>query len=157
MECKHPAYLTLAVAIAGTACGWFRSSPAEVVAAPIEVDISAAERLNPDDNGQSLPTVVHIYQLKSAASLERADAEQVYRGAKEVLGSDLLQMEEVTLSPGETLHRRIERDRSAKVVALVALFRRPTGVSWRAVADLPPASSRGALKFQAEGYRIERR
>jgi type VI secretion system protein VasD len=151
--------LAMAAALSGAGCGLFRASqpPAEPALAPVDLEIAAAERLNPDEHGDSLPTVVMIYQLKSAARLEGADFDRLYRDAKEALGPDLLRAEEVTLSPGETLRRRVERDRSARVLALVALVRRPSGISWRVLAELPPPATRAQLGFLVEGYRIERR
>jgi type VI secretion system VasD/TssJ family lipoprotein len=154
MACDRRVLLVI-VAISVAGCGLFRSRPAEPK--PFEVELVAADRLNPDEHGQSLPTVVHIYQLKSAVKLERADAERIYRAPGEALGADLLQGEEITLSPGEKLGRRLERERSARVLAVVALFRRPTGSSWRAIVELPPPTSGGKLRFLVEGYRVDRR
>jgi type VI secretion system protein VasD len=141
----------------GVACSTPRTAlaPAEPTAVPLELEITAADRLNPDESGNSLVTAVVVYQLKSSAKLEAADFDQLYRNAKEALGADLLQSEELTLEPGQKLRRRIETDRAARAVAVVAQFRRPTGTSWRAVADL--ASAKGNLAFFLEGYRVERR
>ena len=147
--------MTAAVSVAGCGLTTRSSPPAEP--APLEVEIVAADRLNPDERGQSLPTVVHIYLLKSPVKLERAEFERIYRAPAETLGADLLQTEEITLSPGEKLSRRLERERSARALAVVALFRRPTGSSWRAIVELPPPAVRGKLKFLIEGYRIDRR
>jgi type VI secretion system protein VasD len=130
-------------------------APAEPAGVPRELEITAADRLNPDEAGNSLVTVLVVYQLKSAAKLETADFDQLYKNAKEVLGADLLQSEELTLEPGQKVRRRIETDRAARAVAVVAQFRRPTGTSWRAVADL--ASAKGPMAFFLEGYRVERR
>jgi len=146
--------LLIVAAAVGSACGLFRSKPAEG-GEPMEIEIAAADRLNPDERGDSLPTAIRIYQLKSAARLEGAEFEQIYGAAQETLGPDLIRVEEFTLLPGEKLRRRFERDRSARVLALVAIVRRPTGNSWRALADLPPRGP--GLRFLAEGYRIERR
>jgi type VI secretion system protein VasD len=157
MPCRRVA-VAIAVVLAGAGCGLSRSSPRQpAIAAPVEVEIAAADRLNPDERGDSLPTVVVIYQLKSAARLDGADFAQIYRSAKETLGPDLLRMEEVTLSPGEKLTRRVDREETARVLALVALVRRPAGISWRAAADLPPPPAGAGFKFVVEGYRIERR
>jgi type VI secretion system protein VasD len=134
------------------------SQPAPSEQAPFDVEITAGQRLNPNDLGQPLPTIIRIYQLRATGKLERAEFDRVYRQPKELLGEDLLQTEEVTLSPGDTLKRRLERDRGGRYVAVVALFRRPTGTSWRAFAEFgPPAKTAPALAFFVDGYRVERR
>ena len=134
-------------------CGLFGSKGP----VPIEVVVTASDRLNPDDDGQSLPTVVRILQLKGAARLEAADFDPVYRRPKEALGEDLLAMEELTISPGESARRQVDRDPAARAVAVVGLFRRPAALSWRAVVELPPPGKKAAMAFAIEGYRIERR
>ena len=131
--------------------------PPEPAVLPVDVQVIASPRLNPDEQGESLPTVVRLYLLKSAVKLDRAEYDQVYRDPKEAFGDDLLQADEFVLSPGQTVHRSIERDRSAHALAVVLVVRRPAALSWRAVAELPPPGQRGQLTFSAEGYRVERR
>jgi type VI secretion system protein VasD len=155
MTLGSPALAFLLVLALAAGC---RSSPpaGDLAPAPLELEITAGARLNPNDQGQPLPTVIRIYQLRSTGKLERAEFDRLYRQPKESLQEDLVQAEEVTLSAGETLKRRVERDRGARYVAVVALFRRPTGTSWRAVAELGSPAQRADLKFMVEGYRIER-
>lgn len=144
--------------LAAGGCGWFKSAPpSEVAAAPLEVTITADAKLNPDDREQSLPTAIRIYQLRSARKFEAAEFDQIYRQAKEVLGEDLLQFEEIVVSPGTTVKQRVDRDKAAKALALVAVVRRPSGMTWRAIVDLPAATERTDLAFLVEGYRIGRK
>lgn len=134
--------------------GCVTSRPAPAIA-PLDLELTAADRLNPDESGNSLVTAIVVYQLRSAAKLEAADSQQLYRRPKETLGPDLLGSDEITLEPGQKLRRRLDVDRTAKAIAVVAQFRRPTGTSWRAIADLP--SSKRPIAFFLEGYRVERR
>src|SRR5437870_1426608 len=78
---------------------------------PIQLTLRASDRLNPDERGQPLPTVVMVYQLKSATKLASADSDDVYRKPKEVLGEDLLQTEELQLAPGQVQTKTLERDK----------------------------------------------
>jgi len=137
-------------------CGGSKAVAPEPPPLPVDVQLIASGRLNPDEQGESLPTVVRLYVLKSATRLERAEYEPVYRDPKEVLGDDLLQADELVLSPGQSVRRSLDRDRSAHALAVVAVVRRPAGLSWRAIAELPPPAQRGPLTFQVEGYRVER-
>jgi type VI secretion system VasD/TssJ family lipoprotein len=139
-------------------CGGPKAVPSQEPAVlPLEVQVIASSRLNLDEQGESLPTVIRLYQLKSTSKLDRTEYDQVYRDPKEALGEDLLQADELVLSPGQTVRRRVERERTAKALAVVAVVRRPAGLSWRAVADLPPPAQRAELTFSVEGYRVERR
>jgi len=134
-------------------CGLFGGEKAP---APVDVTVTAGARLNPDDTGQSLPTVVRIYQLKSASRAESAQFEDLYRRDKEVLGDDLLQVDEVVLSPGETVRKTVAGDKGARAVMVVGVFRRPAGNGWRFIAELPPGKA-APIQLRAEDYRIERR
>jgi type VI secretion system protein VasD len=137
-------------------CGGAKVPP-ETAPAPIEVTITGDAKMNPDDRDQSLPTVVRLYQLRSAGKLENAEFDQMYRQPKEVLGEDLIVVEEVVLAPGATVRRQLDRDRAAKVLVAVAVVRRPSGKTWRAVADLPPPADRLDVAFVVDGYRIRRK
>jgi type VI secretion system protein VasD len=117
----------------------------------------AGARLNLDEQGESLPTLVRIYQLKGTGRLEGAEFDQLYRQPKETFGEDLLQADEVVLSPGQSAHRRMERDKLAKAIAVVPLVRRPAGLSWRTAVELPSPDQRAELRFLIEEYRVERR
>lgn len=147
------AFPALLAALAG-GCALFGSGGGPV---PLDVSVTASERLNPDEQGQSLPTVVRILQLKGTARMEGAEFDALYRRGKEVLGEDLLRTDELTLSPGQTVKLRLERDPAARAAVAVGLFRKPSGLSWRAVAELPAAGKKAALSFAVDGYRIERR
>ncbi len=136
-------------------CGLFGGG-GEKAPAPVDVTVTAGARLNPDDAGQSLPTVIRIYQLKSASRAEGAQFEDLYRRDKEVLGDDLLQVDEVVLSPGETVRKTVPGDKGARAVMVVGVFRRPAGNGWRYIAELPPGKS-APIQLRAEDYRIERR
>jgi type VI secretion system protein VasD len=140
------------------ACGGAKPvAPVEVVAVPLEVQVTADAKLNPDDQQRSLPVQLRFYQLRSARKLEGADFDAVHRRSKEVLGEDLLQVDELLVSPGAVVRQRIERSKEAKVLAAVAVVRRPSGSTWRAVADLPPPAEKAELGFLVEGYTIRRR
>lgn len=122
---------------------------------PIQVLLKAGELMNPDDSGQSFPTIVRVYLLKSGTILETAAAEEVQRGDRELLGSELLEMQEVTVRPGKYERIFFKRNEDARVVAVVGLFRTPVGNSWRLIQNLPPADPDHCHKsVQPSGPRI---
>jgi type VI secretion system protein VasD len=122
---------------------------------PVDVEIVAAERLNPDEANQSLPTLVRLLQLKAAGKLEAADFGAVYRGDKEALAEDLLQVDELVVSPGETVSKRLARDKEATVLGVVGVFRRPSGGTWRRIVELPRGSKAAKVRVRLEDYRVE--
>jgi type VI secretion system protein VasD len=137
---------------AGSGCSWGKGSGQP---APIDVTLQGAARLNPDQDGQSLPTSVRLYQLKGKGKLEAAEFDQLYRNEKAVLGEDLLRVEEVTVSPGETVRKQLPREPGCGALGVVAVVRRPSGANWRVVSELPEKSPQ--LVFVLEEYRVERR
>lgn len=123
---------------------------------PMRLQIRAAERLNPDDGGRSLPTLVRVYQLGSAARARTVELTDLLRDPKVALGEDLLSMEELLLSPGQTLERTLTREPKARALLVAAVVRRPAGVSWRDVVELP-ASKQKNLVYVLKEYRLTAR
>lgn len=121
----------------------------------VDVTLHAAQRLNPDEAGQPLPTMFRIQLLASASKAESASYETLYRGEKETLGEDLLAQDELVLSPGETVKKKIVADKPARALLVVGIFRKPTGTSWRAVVPIERGRPR-EVWLHAEDYRVER-
>jgi type VI secretion system protein VasD len=137
-----------------TGCAWFGGGGDKPTA--VDVTITAAQRLNPDEKGESLPTMFRIYLLGSAAKADSAPYEDLYRGEKESLGEDVLATDELVLSPGDTVTKRIAADKPARALLVLGVFRRPTGTSWREIVPIERGRPR-AVGFHAEDYRVERR
>lgn len=153
MSARHSlATVTLLVLVG---CSLFSSGGG--TPAPVGITLRAANRLNPDEGGRSLPTVVRVYQLKAASKIEVADYDALYRRDKAVLGEDLVQVDEMVLAPGQDQSRSLARDRATRFVAVVAMVRRPSGYSWRSIVELPSSDHSIDLEYAVEDYRIERR
>jgi type VI secretion system protein VasD len=130
------ALLFIPMTLASVGCG-SSAPPACDLPEQTGLIIDGSDRLNPDETGRSLPTIVRIYQLKEVSKLEMASFEEVWRNGEEVLGDSVLGMDEVTLYPGRRIVRGFERNPEATSIAAVAIVRRPSGVSWRTIFDLP--------------------
>lgn len=104
----------------------------------LRVSLSASARLNPDDHGQALATVVRLYQVKGVGKLETASFEDFLDHGKETLGEDFLNADEVTLNPGEKVTQPTNRNPDAGYLVAVALFRKPSSDTWRSVKKLAP-------------------
>jgi len=123
---------------------------------PVRVTVVAGKRLNPDDQGQSLPTAVRVFQVASASKAASVELLDLVRDPKAALGEDLLGVEELLVQPGERVERTFAREKEANALLVVGLFRRPTGSGWKQLIEL---SGRGTtrLTFAIDEYRIERR
>lgn len=123
---------------------------------PLRVEVIASARLNPDDRGDALPTLVRVYQLSSAARARSAELRDLVRDPKAVLGEDLLSVEELLLSPGQRIARALPRDQQTRAVMVAAVVRRPAAATWRDIIEvtgpkIPP------LSYLVEEYRLSRR
>jgi type VI secretion system protein VasD len=101
------------------------------------IRLSASGHLNPGERGEPLTTVVRVYQLKRPEKLTSASFDDMLDRDKDMLGADLVEVQEMTLNPGETIPRALKRAPDAAFIAAVALFRKPTGTAWRAVKQIP--------------------
>jgi type VI secretion system protein VasD len=134
-----------------TACTHSQSPPAAAPAGqaaapcsspePLRVSIHASQRLNPGEGGEALATVVRLYQLKGAGKLTGASFDELLDHDKDTLGDDFLNVQEVTINPGDNADPPMSRHADAAYVAAVALFRQPVGTSWRAIKKLAPADA----------------
>jgi type VI secretion system protein VasD len=147
-------------------------APACTTPEPLAVSLTASSRLNPGDKGEPLTTVVRLYQLKGRDKLTGASFDEMLDRDKETLGEDLLSMQELTVSPGETLRPAIARNADTGYLAAVALFRRPGTGAWRAIRKLSapdpdhchrggaagkPAPPPGEVRFILDENRVELR
>lgn len=158
MRRAHPAAFSLAAALALglSGCALFGGGGGGgATPTTMDVTVTAADRLNPDESGQPLPTVFRLYLLASAAKADSVPYEDLYRGP-EALGEDVLAADEVVLSPGETTTKRLVAEKPARALLVVGIFRRPTGTSWRALVPIEKGKPR-AVTVRAEDYAVERR
>jgi type VI secretion system protein VasD len=123
---------------------------------PLRITVVAGKRLNPDDQGQSLPTAVRVYQLASVGKAVTVELLDLLREPKASLGDDLLGVEELLVQPGERVERTIAREKEAHALLVVGLFRRPTGSGWKQLVELPGRGS-ASVGLSIDEYRLERR
>jgi type VI secretion system protein VasD len=101
--------------------------------ARINIVLNAANSVNPDAQGQALSVVVRIYQLKDKGRFEAADYNAIWKSDKETLLEDLLDRQERMIQPGTQEMLEIQANAMANYLGAMALFRNPTGDSWRKV------------------------
>jgi len=104
--------------------------------ARVHIAMSAAPDINPDPSGQALSVVVRIYQLKDAGRFETADYFAIWKSDKETLSDDYLERQERVLQPGDDKTFQIRANPEAAYLGIVALFRTPTGDTWRKIIPI---------------------
>ncbi len=149
----------------GMACGGsqFPKLPKCQVAG-LEVTLKASQRLNMDSDGGSLSLVTYIFLMKTASALKNADFEAMWRSPKEALGEDLLSMTELTVFPETSETRELPIVPGAGYVAVVGVFRKQTGSTWRAWKRIKTPNAAECkindepirdFAFEMQDYRIE--
>jgi type VI secretion system VasD/TssJ family lipoprotein len=103
---------------------------------PLHVSLTASARLNPGEKGEALATVVRIYQLKGVGKMMGVSFDDLLDHDKDTLADDFVTMQEVTINPGDKLEPPIVRNADARYVLAVALFRQPTGTTWKVTKRL---------------------
>jgi type VI secretion system VasD/TssJ family lipoprotein len=103
---------------------------------PLRVTLTASPRLNPGEKGEALATVVRLYQLKGVGKMMGVSFDDLLDHDKDTLGDDFLAMQEVTINPGDRLEPPVVRNADARYILAVALFRQPTGTTWKVTKRL---------------------
>ncbi len=104
--------------------------------ARISMVLNGGADLNPDPAGQALSVVVRVYQLRDKGRLESADYNAILKSERETLAEDLLQRQERMLQPGTQEMLELTADPMARYIGVVALFRSPSGDSWRRIVPI---------------------
>jgi len=129
------AVLTSFIALGGCASGP-KNYEIKAVADPV---------INRDVSGSPLSVVVHIYQLKDPGEFSKLTSDTLASGRplSELLGKDLLEVNEVLLVPGSTENRSDKIQPDARHVGIVAFFRQPDQHYWRVLVDAEQVRSKG--------------
>lgn len=107
----------------------------------IQMVIRGGDHLNPNDEGRALPVEVRVYQLKAPHKMEESEFEAIWRTDRDTLGEDIVKTDVFFLYPGQRVARAFRREDGVTHVVAVAIFRHPSGQSWRTIYELPPPPS----------------
>lgn len=89
----------------------------------MNLDLTSRAALNPNGGGQSLSTVVRIYQLKDAKTFDALDYAQLQSSDLQELKADLLATKDVVLRPNASASVSEPMNEDAEFVGVVAFFR----------------------------------
>lgn len=140
-----PSVTACALALLLAACATGDPKPHE----PLRLDltVSAATTVNPDDQDRAAPIVVRVYELKTDNAFKAADYFSLQDKDKTVLTDDLVKRDEFQLRPGE--HRTIRRiaDADSTALGVLAEYRDLPHAVWRAVYPLPATPEKAWYRF----------
>jgi type VI secretion system protein VasD len=122
--------------------------------ARVNVVLSAAQNINPDPSGQPLSVVVRIYQLKDPGRLETADYNAIWKSDKQTLSDDFLDRQERIVQPGVRETLEIRTSPLTAYLGVVALFRNPSGDTWRKIIPVHGKNPKIVLNIREQSIEI---
>ncbi|MCA9710051.1 MAG: type VI secretion system lipoprotein TssJ [Myxococcales bacterium] len=104
----------------------------------LQLAMQASKTINPTDSGDSLPTVVRVFQLRGELAIDSLEFEKVWEAEEpSALGENFLSMEEVTMFPDQNEVREVPVEDEATHVVAAGLFRNPASTSWFTSYEIP--------------------
>ncbi|EGR3412849.1 type VI secretion system lipoprotein TssJ [Vibrio parahaemolyticus] len=109
-------------------------SAANLVVDPYaDLEITANHNINPDSNGRPSPVVVYVFELTSNTLFEIQDFFSIYEEHEKVLGPDLVNKYEISLTPGQKEIYQASMSPKTEYLGIVAAFRDIENSNWRQV------------------------
>jgi len=102
--------------------------------------MTAAADTNPDAGGRPSPVVVRVYQLNADGAFTSADFFALFDDEQKVLGPQLVNRAEFTMSPAEQRTIELTVAPETRFVGAIAAFRDIRNAQWRV---LVPVKKRG--------------
>ncbi|AOJ35411.1 hypothetical protein WJ16_28230 [Burkholderia metallica] len=117
--------------------------------------IESRSALNENEQGQSLPVVMRVYQLKDAKVFEKAAYVQLLDDDKALLSADLLGRQEATLAPDATVRLSAPMADDAQIVGIAGFFRNQDGAEWQLTIPKSQWKKTDPVKLVVTGNRME--
>jgi type VI secretion system protein VasD len=99
----------------------------------VPLRLEAAKDMNAGEDGEGLSAVLRLYKLKDQTNFLATPYSAFGNPDKErqAIGTDLVEVREMILSPGQTLDLKEKMSSEAAYLGVVALFRAPSPQRWR--------------------------
>ncbi|HHX8646453.1 type VI secretion system lipoprotein TssJ [Vibrio antiquarius] len=115
----------------------FGCSAANLVVDPYsDLEITANHNINPDSNGRPSPVVVYVFELTSNTLFESQDFFSIYEESEKVLGPDLVNKYEISLTPGQKEIYQASMSPKTEYLGIVVAFRDIENSNWRQVIEV---------------------
>lgn len=100
----------------------------------LKLNITALHDVNPDEDSQSSPVFVRLYELSSLKSFDNANFIDIYERDAEILGDTMIAKQELKrIVPGTERIERFVLSKETRYVALFAEFYRYKDSTYKAV------------------------
>ncbi|MDF3887731.1 type VI secretion system lipoprotein TssJ [Cupriavidus basilensis] len=122
----------------------------------MRLDLTSRSSLNTNGAGQSLSTVVRIYQLKSPQAFEQLSYAQLQTNDLVALKPDLLAARDVILRPDASVSLSEPMHAEAEYVGVIALFRSPAKEGdWKLVVPKKQWKKTDPVRIEVRGSTLE--
>jgi type VI secretion system protein VasD len=120
----------------------------------LDLTVSAASDVNPDNQKRAAPITVRIYELKTDGAFNAADFFTLQDKDKTVLSDDLVKRDQFQLRPGE--HTTIARtaDPATTTLGILAAYRDLPDSVWRSVYVLPVAPAKAWYRLSTPRLKL---
>jgi len=110
-----------------------KKDPASTPPKNVSLQVFTAENLNADNEGKGLSAVMRIYKLKDVSTFNQATSDSLSESssAKQLLGSDLIEVKEQLLLPGQRYQFQEKVDAKNGFLAIAIQFRKPHPQRWK--------------------------
>lgn len=118
----------------------------------MNLDLVSRSSLNTNGAGQSLSTVIRVYQLKTAKAFEQLSYAQLQANDLESMKADLLVTRNVVLRPDASISLAEPMHADAEYVGVMALFRSPDNEAvWKLVIPRKQWKKTDPVKIEVRG------
>ncbi|WP_282176035.1 type VI secretion system lipoprotein TssJ [Vibrio nereis] len=107
-----------------------------VVPAYAKLDFVVSEEVNPDLSGRPSPVVIKVYELSSRTLFENHQFFELYDNPKNVLGPDLINIEEFEFYPGTTHSYDVSMEPGVSYVGVLVAYRDLSNARWREIIEV---------------------
>jgi type VI secretion system protein VasD len=106
--------------------------------ATVNLRVSGEPGMNPGPDGSDRPVTVQVMRLRDLGAFNTADFFALQEDPSGALAADLAAMEQLAVPPGGAAATTLSVTPDAPFLALVALFRDPSGKVFRTAAPITP-------------------
>lgn len=116
------------------------AKPKSCELASLKASVITSSRVNLSEEREPRPVQIRLYQLKNDTRFLNARFDAVWRSDADVLGDDLLKVDEMPVYPNSRVEVRVEKEAGARFLVAAGLFRNPKGRSWFTSFEFPEPS-----------------
>ena len=107
----------------------------------LQIDITAANDVNPDVDNRPSPVILHMLELSAVDEFNKADFFSLTANDAAALGGDVLNKTEIILTPGSSKSLTLELKADTTNIGFVAGYRDIDNARWRVSKEVSTAET----------------